>query len=155
LTHPGRQQKHCWLKANFKIGLRAKAVLAPDGHPCGYIEYLPGEFAWRGVDASGYMFVHCVWTYSKKHQRKGCGSAMVEACLSDARKAGMSGVALASALAATRPDLPVIYASGYAEEAILRAALDDDHVPYLPKPFTSEALLTRVREVLDRRTTPG
>lgn len=93
-THPGRQQKHCWLKANFKIGLRAKVVLAPDGQPCGYIEYLPGEFAWRGVDASGYMFVHCVWTYSKQHQRKGCGSAMVEACLNDARKAGMSSVAV-------------------------------------------------------------
>ena len=92
-THPGRRQKHCWLKANFKIGLRAKALLAPDGQPCGYIEYLPGEFAWRGVQAGGYMFVHCVWTYSKQHQRKGYASAMLGACLDDARQAGMNGVA--------------------------------------------------------------
>ncbi|SPE27878.1 conserved hypothetical protein [Candidatus Sulfopaludibacter sp. SbA3] len=93
-THPGRQQKFCWLQANAKFGLRAKALLAPDGQPGGYIEYLPGEFAWRGVDARGYMFIHCVWIYSRQHQRKGWGSVMIEACLDDAKKAGMNGAAV-------------------------------------------------------------
>ena len=65
---------------------------------------------------------------------------------------GMSGVELAGHLAATHPGLPVIYASGYSEEALLLDAVGEDQVPYLPKPFTGEALLTRVREVLDRRT---
>jgi hypothetical protein len=45
-THPGREQKYHWLQANAKFGLRVKALLAPDGQPSGYIEYLPGEFAW-------------------------------------------------------------------------------------------------------------
>jgi CheY-like chemotaxis protein len=63
---------------------------------------------------------------------------------------GMSGVQLAAALTETRPDLAVVYASGYAEEGVLRAALDDDHVPYLPKPFTADALIARIRETLDR-----
>ena len=93
-THPGRQQKHCLLQANARFGLRAKMLLAPDGQPSGYIEYLPGEFAWRGVEASGFMFIHCVWTFSKQHQRKGWGSVMVEDCLDDARKAGMRGAAV-------------------------------------------------------------
>jgi len=93
-THPGRQEKYCWLQSNAQFGLRAKTLLAPDGKPSGYIEYLPGEFAWRGVDAGGYMFVHCVWIYSRKHQRKGWGSVMIEACLDDAKKAGMSGAAV-------------------------------------------------------------
>jgi len=92
-SHPGRQQKQCWLKANAKFGVRAKTLLAPDGRPSGYIEYLPGEFAWRGVEARGYMFIHCVWVHSRQHQRKGCGSIMLHACLDDAKKAGMSGVA--------------------------------------------------------------
>ena len=39
-THPGRRQKRCWLQANAKFGLRAKMLLAPDGKPSGYIEYL-------------------------------------------------------------------------------------------------------------------
>ena len=57
-THPGRQQKGCWLRENAQFGLRAKVLLLPDGQPGGYIEYVPGEFAWRGVDAAGYMFIH-------------------------------------------------------------------------------------------------
>jgi len=69
-------------------------LLAPDGHPSGYIEYLPGEFAWRGVDAGGFMFIHCVWIFSRRHQGKGWGSVLVESCLDDARKAGMRGVAV-------------------------------------------------------------
>jgi GNAT superfamily N-acetyltransferase len=93
-THPGRWQKRCWLQANAGFGLRAKTLLAPDGQPSGYIEYLPGEFAWRGVEASGYMFIHCLWIFSRQHRRKGWGRVMVEACLDDARKAGMRGAAV-------------------------------------------------------------
>jgi len=92
-SHPGRQEKRCWLQANAEFGLRAKTLLAPDGQPSGYIEYLPGEFAWRGVAASGYMFIHCLWIFSKRHQGKGWGSILVKACLDDAKKAGMSGAA--------------------------------------------------------------
>jgi len=93
-THPGRQEKHCWLEENAQFGLRAKALLAPDGQPGGYIEYVPGEFAWRGVNAGGYMFIHCIWIHARRNQRKGWGSLMVQACLEDAKKAGMSGVAV-------------------------------------------------------------
>ena len=69
-------------------------LLAPDGEPSGYIEYIPGEFAWRGVDAGSYMFIHCVWIYSRRHQRKGWGRLLVKACLDDAKKAGKNGVAV-------------------------------------------------------------
>ncbi len=93
-THPGRREKQCWLEANAGFGLRAKTLLAPDGQPAGYIEYVPGEFAWRGVDARGYMFIHCIWIHSRRHQRKGWARFMVEACLEDAQREGMSGVAV-------------------------------------------------------------
>lgn len=93
-AHPGRRQKRCWLEANARFGLRAKMLLAPDGQPSGYIEYLPGEFAWRGVEAAGFMLIHCVWVFFRRHQRMGWGSVMVEGCLDDARKAGMRGAAV-------------------------------------------------------------
>jgi GNAT superfamily N-acetyltransferase len=93
-AHPGRRQKRRWLEANAKFGVRAKVLLAPDGQPCGYIEYLPGEFAWRGVEAGGYMFIHCIWVFSRRQQRKGYGTVMIEACLANAKRAGMSGVAV-------------------------------------------------------------
>ena len=67
---------------------------------------------------------------------------------------GMSGVQLAASLTAIHPNLPVIYASGYSEEGVLRG-LGDSHVPYISKPFASSVLLARVREVLDRAAREG
>jgi len=94
LAHEGRSRKNCWVKKYQKKGLRAKVLLTPDNRQCGYIEYLPGEYAWRGVDAAGYMFIHCVWTFFKQFQGRGEASSMIRACLSDARRAGMKGVAV-------------------------------------------------------------
>ena len=92
--HQGRALKNCWMKQHFGQGLRAKALLTPDNQPYGYIEYLPGEYAWRGVDAAGYMFIHCIWTFYKRRQGKGVGRSLLQACQEDARKAGMHGVAV-------------------------------------------------------------
>jgi GNAT superfamily N-acetyltransferase len=93
-SHPGLNAKRCWLKTHFSLGLRAKILVDAAGKPFGYIEYLPGEFAWRGVSAAGYMFIHCIWIQSKQHQHKGWGGAMIDACLRDAKAAGMNGVAV-------------------------------------------------------------
>jgi len=112
-THPGRQEKRCWLQKNAGFGLRAKALLAPDGQPSGYIEYIPGEFAWRAVDADNYMFIHCLWIYFKKHQRKGWGRLLVETCLEDAKKAGKSGVAVMVREGPWLADRRLFLASGF------------------------------------------
>ncbi|MBZ5580618.1 MAG: GNAT family N-acetyltransferase [Acidobacteriia bacterium] len=112
-AHPGRCAKQCWLESNFQFGVRAKVLLDPGGEPCGYIEYLPGEFAWRGVEAGGYMFIHCLWNHSKRHQRRGWGSAMVEACLHDAREAGMSGVAVVAREGPWLADRRLFLANGF------------------------------------------
>lgn len=111
--HPGRQEKRCWLEANIEHGLRAKALTAPDGQPCGYMEYLPGEYAWRGVDAAGYMLIHCIWIYSKQHQRKGWGSVLVSDCLEDAKQAGMSGVAVIAREGPWMADRRLFLANGF------------------------------------------
>jgi hypothetical protein len=94
IAHEGRCNKIKWLKAQFKKGLRAKVLLTPDHRQCGYIEYLPGEYAWRGVDARDYLFIHCIFTFYKYYQHRGLGGMMIQGCLDDAAKAGMSGVAV-------------------------------------------------------------
>ena len=91
--HEGRRRKNCWLETHFGMGLRAKALLTPDNRQCGYIEYLPGEYAWRGVDAAGYLFVHCIWTFFRRYQHRGLAGSMLQGCLDDARRSGMKGVA--------------------------------------------------------------
>lgn len=92
--HCGRQEKRRWFLANAATGLRIKMLLAPDGEPAGTIEYVPGEQAWRGIEATGYIVIHCVWIFAKRHQHKGWGRLLVEGCLEDAKAAGKAGVAV-------------------------------------------------------------
>jgi GNAT superfamily N-acetyltransferase len=91
--HEGRRAKERWLRSALGKGLKARVLLTPKGVQCGYGEWLPGEHAWRGVEADGYMFLHCVWTYFKQYQNQGRGRRLLRACLDDARKADMKGVA--------------------------------------------------------------
>ncbi|MGC4048553.1 MAG: YoaP domain-containing protein [Paludibaculum sp.] len=93
-SHGGRCDKNKWVKTYLKKGLRAKVLMGADGRQCGYIEYLPGEYAWRGVEARGYLFIHCLWTHYKRNQRQGYGGQMIQACIDDAAAAGMLGVAV-------------------------------------------------------------
>jgi GNAT superfamily N-acetyltransferase len=91
--HEGRLAKEGWLRTALKKGLQARVLLTEKGIQFGYVEWLPGEHAWRGVDASGYMFLHCIWTYFREYQGKGHGKLLIQACMDDAREAKMKGVA--------------------------------------------------------------
>jgi two-component system cell cycle sensor histidine kinase/response regulator CckA len=48
-----------------------------------------------------------------------------------------------------RPAMKVMYMSGYPEDAIVRRDLLDHRTVFLPKPFTLETLVRKVRESLD------
>ena len=61
----------------------------------------------------------------------------------------MNGCELYERLAAARPDLKVLYMSGYTENAVVRNGVLEPGTPYLQKPFTPDALAWKVREVLD------
>jgi two-component system, cell cycle sensor histidine kinase and response regulator CckA len=67
----------------------------------------------------------------------------------------MQGNDVAEALLSSRPDLPVLYMSGYARKAIVHAGRLDEGINLLEKPFTPEALATMVRAVLDRARESG
>ncbi len=62
----------------------------------------------------------------------------------------MSGRALADRVRVLRPDIKVLYVSGYTDDAIMRHGASEAQVAFLPKPFTTSVLLHRIREVLDR-----
>lgn len=92
--HKGYKRKTNWLKTYFQKGLRAKVLYTEDNRQFGYIEYLPGQNAWRAVDAEGYMFIHCIWTFYKKFKGKGYGKLLIQAAVDDAKKEKMKGVAV-------------------------------------------------------------
>jgi two-component system cell cycle sensor histidine kinase/response regulator CckA len=66
--------------------------------------------------------------------------------LTDMVMPGMNGRALAEKLAPIRPDMKVIFTSGYT--GFSHPALVDSELIFLPKPFTKESLLSKLQEVL-------
>jgi len=61
----------------------------------------------------------------------------------------MSGRELAQRLATLRPELKVLYMSGYTDDAIVRHGVLASGIAFLSKPFTPDALALKVREVID------
>ncbi|HXD22603.1 MAG TPA: ATP-binding protein, partial [Gemmatimonadaceae bacterium] len=70
--------------------------------------------------------------------------------LTDVVLPGLSGRDLAGRLKASRPDMKVLFTSGYTDDAMMRRGVADRGVAFMQKPFTPETLARRVRQVLDR-----
>jgi CheY-like chemotaxis protein len=74
----------------------------------------------------------------------------VDLLLSDVVMPKMSGRELADQLVGIRPDLRVLYMSGYTDDAIMHHRVLDSGFVLVAKPFTQASLLDRVRDVLSR-----
>jgi PAS domain S-box-containing protein len=73
----------------------------------------------------------------------------IQLLLADVVLPGLSGPEVAEQLASTRPEIQVIYMSGYAQDTIKRYGISEGQRLFLQKPFTPTALLANVREALD------
>jgi CheY-like chemotaxis protein len=63
----------------------------------------------------------------------------------------MSGPDLVREIAPLRPDIRLLYISGYTDEAIVHHGIPESGAAFLQKPFLPDALARKVREVLDSR----
>ncbi len=63
----------------------------------------------------------------------------------------LSGLELAQRLAPLRPNLKVLYVSGYTDEAVVRHGVLSANMHFLQKPFTPTNLARKVRDVLQRK----
>ncbi len=63
----------------------------------------------------------------------------------------MSGPQLAALLAKSRSSTPVVYMSGYTDDAIVQHGILEPGIDFITKPLLPENLAKKVREVLDRR----
>jgi PAS domain S-box-containing protein len=80
----------------------------------------------------------------------------VDLVLSDAVMPELSGRALGEIIGSRWPSIPVIYMSGYPGKEVVDRGLVSPDAPFVPKPFTPDALARRTREVLDAaRSWPG
>jgi L-amino acid N-acyltransferase YncA len=90
---PGYAQKRDWLTERFAEGMKLTMAHENGGRTVGFIEYIPGEHAWRAVHAPGYLVIHCLWVVGKG-KGKGYGSLLLQSCLDEARAGNHSGVVM-------------------------------------------------------------
>jgi ribosomal protein S18 acetylase RimI-like enzyme len=88
----GYRLKLEWLRARFAEGLRIH-ILYQGRRSVGFIETMPGETAWRAVQAPGYTVVHCLWVVGQG-KGQGYGTQLLNTCVEEARAAGRCGVAM-------------------------------------------------------------
>jgi signal transduction histidine kinase/ActR/RegA family two-component response regulator len=72
----------------------------------------------------------------------------IDLLLTDVVMPGMSGGALAQNLLTQRPNLKVVFMSGYTDDSVLKHGIASSEVTFIQKPFSPQALLSRVQETL-------
>jgi N-acetylglutamate synthase-like GNAT family acetyltransferase len=93
--HQELRRKIEWYKAYYPKGLRINGLFSQSGGYQGMIEYIPGKYAHRPVNADGYMFIHCIFVgFKKEFKGKGYATLLLLDCIDDAKAGNMNGVAV-------------------------------------------------------------
>jgi two-component system cell cycle sensor histidine kinase/response regulator CckA len=89
------------------------------------------------------------------------GEEALEACkthkgvinlmLTDVVMPGMNGTKVAQSARSYRPDMQVLFMSGYTDDAIIHHGVLDPRSDFIEKPFTAHALISKVRETLNKK----
>lgn len=112
--HIELRRKIDWLKEYYPKGLRIKALISETGGYQGMIEYVPGEFAHRPIEAADYLFIHCIFVgFKKEFKGRGYASAMIKECIKEANKSNMNGVAVVTRKGSFMADKQIFIKNGF------------------------------------------
>jgi PAS domain S-box-containing protein len=146
----------------FKISLPAVSEIpAPEGHAKTETAAASGSETILVVeDEEGVRSLVCAALESvgyKVLETDGAASALatcakydgpIHLLLTDVVMPQLSGPLVAEKLTSLRPDIKVLYMSGYTDDAVVRHGVLSHDMPFIQKPFTPMALRRKIREVL-------
>jgi signal transduction histidine kinase/CheY-like chemotaxis protein len=111
------------------------------------------EFVHKALSRLGYM-VHALANPRRAVEFAEAHRGTIHLVLSDVVLPDMTGPVMAALLAQRHPEARTLYMSGYTDSAIVHHGVLDPDMWFLQKPFTAEALATKVRDLLDLRRLP-
>lgn len=109
------------------------------------------DFIDRALSRLGYHVTAMSSGEEALEQVRGYFAEPIDLLITDVVLPGMSGPELASALGASRPEMPILYISGYASDVTAFHGLPGLAAHVLAKPFGMDTLVRRVRTILDER----
>jgi len=112
------------------------------------------EFIERALGRLGYHVTAVSSGEEALERVRGYFAEPIDLLITDVVLPGISGPELAAALGASRPSMPVLYVSGYASDVTAFHGLPGLAAHVLAKPFGMDALVRRVRTILDERPSP-
>jgi two-component system cell cycle sensor histidine kinase/response regulator CckA len=104
-------------------------------------------FAARALQSRGYT-VHEAGSGTEALEVMEETGGTIDLVVSDVVMPEMDGPTLLRELRKTRPDLKIIFVSGYAEDAFKKNLPENEQFNFLPKPFSLKDLATTVKETL-------
>jgi CheY-like chemotaxis protein len=106
------------------------------------------DLARRVLERSGYTVFACA-DGAEAVELAESHDGEIDLLLTDVVMPGLRGYEVASRVVATRPEIKILYMSGYAEEALVGGPGVGGSA-LIEKPFAIDALASRVREELER-----
>jgi two-component system cell cycle sensor histidine kinase/response regulator CckA len=106
-------------------------------------------FAARALSSRGYR-VHVAASGAEALEIMKQTGGAVDLVVSDVVMPELDGPSLLRELRKQRPDLKIIFVSGYAEDAFKKNLPEGEAFSFLPKPFSLKQLATVVKDTLER-----
>ena len=105
------------------------------------------EVTHRSLEAAGYAIL-AANSPAEAIRISGSHPGPIHLMVTDVIMPGMSGAELASRLSASRPEMKVLFVSGYTDDTIVRHGVLEPGLAFLQKPFSPRTLARKVSEIL-------
>jgi GNAT superfamily N-acetyltransferase len=150
IKRPGFLEKVEWMRERFSEGMIIKTLYTETGGTQGMIEYIPGEYCWRPVEAYGYMFIHCLFVgFKKLYKGRGFATVLLKECIQDAKKENMHGVVVVTRKSSFMVGKELFLKNGF---TVVDSAPSDFEL--LAKQFNDKATLPKFKGDLKERLSP-